>query len=90
MSEFNESVSGVEPVKKKGKAPVIAGITAGVVAVVAGGSVIAYNTSAFVKNKVKLATLSPKEYYAWVNDVNTSEQIEYLSKIGRASCRERV
>ncbi|MDD7185214.1 MAG: hypothetical protein PUH54_06010 [Oscillospiraceae bacterium] len=80
MSEFNESVSGVEPVKKKGKAPVIAGITAGVVAVVAGGSVIAYNTSAFVKNKVKLATLSPKEYYAWVNDVNTSEQIEYLSK----------
>ncbi|MGN1036500.1 MAG: hypothetical protein ACI4PX_01875 [Ruminococcus sp.] len=80
MSEFNESVSGVEPVKKKGKAPVIAGITAGVVAVVAGGSVIAYNTSAFVKNKVKLATLSPKEYYAWVNDVNTSEQIEYLSE----------
>lgn len=80
MSEFNESVSGVEPVKKKGKAPVIAGITAGVVAVVAGGSVIAYNTSAFVKNKVKLATLSPKEYYAWVNDVNTSEQIECLSK----------
>lgn len=80
MSEFNESVSGVEPIKKKGKAPVIAGITAGVVAVVAGGSVIAYNTSAFVKNKVKLATLSPKEYYAWVNDVNTSEQIEYLSE----------
>lgn len=79
MSEFNESVSGVETVKKS-KAPVVAGITAGVVAVVAGGSVIAYNTSAFVKNKVKLATLSPTEYYAWVNDLNSSEQIEKLSE----------
>ncbi len=79
MSEFNESVSGVETVKKS-KAPIVAGITAGVVAVVAGGSVIAYNTSAFVKNKVKLATLSPTEYYAWVNDLNSSEQIEKLSE----------
>jgi len=79
MSEFNESVSGVETVKKS-KAPIVAGITAGVVAVAAGGSVIAYNTSAFVKNKVKLATLSPTEYYAWVNDLNSSEQIEKLSE----------
>lgn len=80
MSEFNESVSGVETVKKPKKATLVAGITAGAVAVVAGGSVIAYNTSAFVKNKVKLSTLSPKEYYAWVNDINTGEQIEYLSE----------
>lgn len=79
MSEFNESVSGVETVKK-GKASVVAGITAGVVAVVAGGSVIAYNTSAFVKNKVKLATLSPKEYYVWVNDSNIDKNIETLSE----------
>ncbi len=79
MSEFNESVSGVETVKK-GKAPVIAGITAGVVAVVAGGSVIAYNTSDFIKNKVKLATLSPKEYYVWINDSNADKNIEALSE----------
>lgn len=79
MSEFNESVSGVETVKK-GKAPVIAGITAGVVAVVAGGSVIAYNTSDFIKNKVKLATLSPKEYYIWINDSNADKNIEALSE----------
>ena len=79
MAEFNESVSGVETVKK-GKAPVIAGITAGVVAVVAGGSVIAYNTSDFIKNKVKLATLSPKEYYVWINDSNADKNIEALSE----------
>lgn len=79
MSEFNESVSGVETVKK-GKAPVVAGITAGIVAVVAGGSVIAYNTSDFVKNKVKLATLSPKEYYVWINDSNADKNIEALSE----------
>lgn len=79
MSEFNESVSGVETVKK-GKAPVIAGITAGVVAVVAGGSVIAYNTSDFIKNKVKLAILSPKEYYVWINDSNADKNIEALSE----------
>lgn len=79
MSEFNESVSSVETVKK-GKAPVIAGITAGVVAVVAGGSVIAYNTSDFIKNKVKLATLSPKEYYVWINDSNADKNIEALSE----------
>ena len=79
MSEFNESVSGVETVKK-GKAPVIAGITAGVVAVVAGGSVIAYHTSDFIKNKVKLATLSPKEYYVWINDSNADKNIEALSE----------
>ena len=79
MSEFNESVSGVETVKK-GKAPVIAGITAGVVAVVAGGSVIAYNTSDFIKNKVKLATLSPKEYYVWNKDSNADKNIEALSE----------
>jgi len=80
MPEFNESVSGVETVKKRKKGPVIAGIAAGVVAVAAGGSVIAYNTSDFVKNKVKLSTLSPEKYYAWVNDSNISEQIEYLSE----------
>lgn len=80
MSEFNESVSGVETVKKRKKAPIIAGTAAGVVAAAACGSLIAYNTSDFVKNKVKLATLSPEKYYAWVNNVNTNEQIEYLAK----------
>lgn len=80
MSEFNESVSGVETVPKKKKGAVIAGVTAGVVAVVAGGSLIAYNTSDFIKNKFKLATLSSEKYYAWVNDTNSDEQIEYLSE----------
>ncbi len=80
MSEFNESVSGVEIVPKKKKGAVIAGVTAGVVAVAAGGSLIAYNTSDFIKNKFKLATLSSEKYYAWVNDKNADEQIEYLSE----------
>ena len=74
MSEINQNipdsnvVSGVETITKKRKAPIIAGVTAGVVAVGAGGGVIAYNTSDFVKNQVKLATLSPSEYYSWVHE----------------------
>ena len=92
MSEFNEyenqqnenisvsdSVSGVETVQKRKKGPIIAGVTAGVIAVAGGGSAIAYNTSDFIKNKVKLATLSPEKYYAWVNESNSTESIEYLS-----------
>ena len=74
MSDINQNipdsnvVSGVETITKKRKAPIIAGVTAGVVAVGAGGGVIAYNTSDFVKNQVKLATLSPSEYYSWVHE----------------------
>lgn len=80
MSEMNgytpngDFVSGVETVTKRKKAPIIAGVTAGVVALGAGGGAIAYNTSDFVKNQVKLATLSPAEYYTWVHE-DTSKEI---------------
>ena len=56
MAEFNNQpndvVTGVERVKK-GKGKVIAGITAGAIAVVAGGGAIAYAASDYVKNQVK-------------------------------------
>ena len=80
MSELYENnqsnydvVSGVETVRKRKKGPIIAAVTAGVLAVGAGGTLIAYNTSDFVKNKIKLATLSPEKYYAWVNEENSKE-----------------
>lgn len=80
MSELYENnqsnydvVSGVETVTKRKKGPIIAAVTAGVLAVGAGGTLIAYNTSDFVKNKIKLATLSPEKYYAWVNEENSKE-----------------
>lgn len=80
MSELYENnqsnydvVSGVETVRKRKKGPIIAAVTAGVLAVGAGGTLIAYNTSDFVKNKIKLATLSPEKYYAWVNKENSKE-----------------
>ena len=72
-NESNDFVSGVETVTKKKKAPIIAGVTAGVVALGAGGGAIAYNTSDFVKNQVKLATLSPAEYYSWVHEDSSKE-----------------
>ncbi|MCI1269654.1 MAG: hypothetical protein LKG21_07125 [Ruminococcus sp.] len=75
-----ETVSGVETVTKHKKGPVIAAVVAGVVAVGAGGTAIAYNTSDYVKNQVKLATLSPDEYYSWVNEENSKTSIKKLSE----------
>lgn len=83
MDEFNsnypdgsvgtDTVSGVEPAKKKKKAPIIAGITAGVMALGAGGCVAAYNLSDTFKNKVKLTFSKPENYYSWVMEKNSSD-----------------
>ncbi len=72
-------VTGVEPAKKR-KGAVIGGITAGAVAVVAGGSAIAYNVSDFVKNQVKLTVSKPANYYSWVNEKNSNEVASQLSE----------
>lgn len=57
INNFNETqentVSGVEPVKKR-KGAVIGGITAGALVLVVGGGAAAYGLSDFVKNQVKL------------------------------------
>lgn len=68
----DNTVSGVERVKKgKGKkVAVISGVSA---AVIAGGAIAAYNLSPFVKNQVKLRTMKPEKYYAWVQDENVHE-----------------
>lgn len=83
MEEFNsntpiesvetDSVSGVEPAKKKKKAPIIAGIAAGVVALGAGGCVAAYNLSDAFKNTIKLNFSKPESYYSWVIEKNSSD-----------------
>lgn len=68
--EFENSVTGVEPVlkKKKGKkVAIISGISA---AVLVGGGIAAYNLSPLIKNQVKLRTMKPENYYAWVNTEN--------------------
>ncbi len=67
-----DAVSGVETAPKKKTGVKVAAISAGAVAVIAGGSAIAYNASDFVKNQVKLATNDPAEYYAWVIEENAS------------------
>ncbi len=67
-----DAVSGVESAPKKKTGVKVAAISAGAVAVIAGGSAIAYNASDFVKNQVKLATNDPAEYYAWVIEENAS------------------
>jgi len=84
MSDFNnqdfnqnqftpvDAVSGVDAAPKKKTGVKVAAISAGAVAVIAGGSAIAYNASDFVKNQVKLATNDPAEYYAWVIEENAS------------------
>lgn len=72
--EYNSAdlVSGVDNVSgKKGKK--IAGITAGVLAVVAGGSAAAYGCSDYVKNQVNLRVMKPQSYYSWVNSNNAKE-----------------
>lgn len=68
-----DTVSGVDTVPKKKTGVKVAAISAGAVAVIAGGGAIAYNASDFVKNQVKLATNDPQEYYAWVIEENASE-----------------
>lgn len=68
--EFESSVTGVEPIlkKKKGKkVAIISGISA---AVLVGGGIAAYNLSPLIKNQVKLRTMKPENYYAWVNTEN--------------------
>lgn len=68
----NDVVSGVDVAPKKSGAKVAA-ITAGALAVVAGGGFAAYNMSDYVKNQVKLTVSKPASYYAWVNEENTNE-----------------
>ena len=74
LNNYNSSdlVSGVDNVSgKSGKK--IAGITAGVLAVVAGGSAAAYGCSDYVRNQVNLRVMKPQSYYAWVNTNNVKE-----------------
>lgn len=76
---YNQSdvVTGVEPAKKR-KGAVVGCVTAGALAVIAGGGAIAYNVSDFVKNQVKLRISKPENYYSWINEKNSSE---FASKI---------
>ncbi len=91
MAEFNNQpndvVTGVERVKK-GKGKVIAGITAGAIAVVAGGGAIAYAASDYVKNQVKLTVSSPENYYAWVNEKNSDDFAKQVSEKYRLALDE--
>lgn len=73
------SVSGVEPARKR-KGAVIGGITAGVLVVAVGGGVAAYNFSDLVKNQVKLRISKPDDYYTWVTEKNTSETAAQLAE----------
>ena len=68
-NDFNNNVgdvvTGVETVKKKHTGLILgvaAVVTAGAVAVVAGGGVAAYCLSDFVKNQVKLRISSPEKH----------------------------
>ncbi len=91
MEEFNDLnndvVSGVERAKK-GKGKIVAGITAGALAVVAGGSVVAYAASDYVKNQVKLTVSSPENYYTWVNEKNTEDFAKQVSEQYRTAIDE--
>ncbi len=73
------SVSGVEPARKR-KGAVIGGITAGVLVVAVGGGVAAYNFSDLVKNQVKLRISKPEDYYTWVTEKNTTETAAQLAE----------
>ncbi len=73
-ADFSNAVSGVENVtKKKGKGKKIAIISGVSAAAVVGGSVALYNFSPFVKNQVKLRTMKPAKYYAWVYEENSED-----------------
>ena len=91
MAEFNDLnndiVSGVEHAKK-GKGKLVAGITAGALVVVAGGSAVAYAASDYVKNQVKLTVSSPENYYAWVNEKNTEDFVKQVSEQYRTAIDE--
>lgn len=76
----NDYVTGVEKAPKKKTGLKVAAIGAGAAVVIAGGGVAAYNLSDYVKNQVKLATLEPAEYYAWVNEKTAEEAAENISK----------
>ncbi len=76
----SDSVSGVEDVSKKKKGGKIAAIAVGAVVAVGAGGGIAYAASDFVKNKVKLATLNPDDYYAWVVEKNTEESASEIAQ----------
>ncbi len=72
--------SGVENVTKKSKgkkAAIIGGISA---AVIVGGSATAYACSDLVKNQVKLNTMKPENYYAWVCEENSEEIAKSVSE----------
>lgn len=75
------SESGVENVTKKSgkgkKVAIISGITA---AVVVGGGAAAYACSDFVKNQVKLHTMKPENYYAWVWEENSENFAKSVSE----------
>ena len=86
-NDFNNNVgdvvTGVETVKKKHTGLILgvaAVVTAGAVAVVAGGGVAAYCLSDFVKNQVKLRISSPEKYYAWVNEENANDFAKKVSE----------
>lgn len=77
---YTSTVSGVETVTKKKKGKKIAVISAASAAVLVGGSIIAYNFSPFVKNQVKLRTMEPEKYYAWVNEENAENFADSVCK----------
>ncbi|MDO4863282.1 MAG: hypothetical protein Q4A05_03840, partial [Ruminococcus sp.] len=86
INEFNNNagdvVSGVEVVKKSKTGLIVGGIaalTAGAMAVVAGGGIAAYCFSDFVKNQVKLRVSSPESYYAWVYEKNADAAAKQIS-----------
>jgi len=89
MPEFNDFnanagdvVSGVETVKKSKTGLIVGGIavlTAGAVAVVAGGGIAAYCFSDLIKNQVKLRLSSPESYYAWVYEKNADAAAKQFS-----------
>ncbi len=72
--------SGVDNVTKKGKgkkAAVAGGLAA---LVVVGGGGAAYACSDLVKNQVKLRTMKPENYYAWVYENNSESISKTLSE----------
>lgn len=79
-SVIDDTVSGVEKAPKKKTGTKIAAIGIGAVVLVGGGGAIAYNVSDFVKNKVKLATLAPEEYYAWVTEKSAADSAKSISE----------
>ena len=74
------TVSGVENVTKKKGGKKAAAIGIGAAAVIAGGSIAAYNLSDLVKNQVKLRLMKPENYYAWVNEENAKTAAEQAAE----------